>query len=177
MTHQPAHPYKPPLPLTPTTHARTCVHIQVENSSKQSVYKFLKVLEGLRRWELCSPDVSAAVEFCRARVVEMAVEEYEEWIAQAFPAVVRPKTAPAGLARGQGQHQQQQQGVASEDADAEASGAEGRGGAGGGGVEGRMGGVRSSAAVRGSVKSAVSVANGADGKRRMVQSAVAKGRR
>jgi hypothetical protein len=51
----------------------------VESTSKQSVYKFLQVLEGLREWEICSPDISAAVEFCRERIVDLGVETYEEW--------------------------------------------------------------------------------------------------
>ena len=56
-------------------------HLQVE-SSKQSAYKLLKVLSGLRDWEICAPDVSAAVEFCRQNIVEMSVDEYEEWFQQ-----------------------------------------------------------------------------------------------
>ncbi|XP_074656915.1 coiled-coil domain-containing protein 60-like [Tubulanus polymorphus] len=76
-------------------------HGMVE-SSKHSTYKFLRVLSGLREWEICSPDVSAAIEFCRERVVEMSPDEYEEWIGQQFPAVrrpvvQRPQTAPANL--------------------------------------------------------------------------------
>lgn len=67
----------------------------MENTSKQSVYSFLKVLEGLHLWEICHPDISAAAEFCRAKIVEMSIEEYEEWFAQAFPKILRPKTAPA----------------------------------------------------------------------------------
>ncbi|BFZ21106.1 hypothetical protein BsWGS_24145 [Bradybaena similaris] len=67
----------------------------MENTSKQSVYSFLKVLEGLHLWEICHPDISAAAEFCRAKIVEMSIEEYEEWFSQAFPKVLRPKTAPA----------------------------------------------------------------------------------
>ncbi|XP_048257312.1 coiled-coil domain-containing protein 60-like isoform X3 [Haliotis rufescens] len=70
---------------------------QVESTSKQSVYKFLKVLETLRDWELCSPDISAAIEFCREKVVEMTVEEYEEWFQQQFPKIQRPQTAPPML--------------------------------------------------------------------------------
>ena len=46
------------------------------------MYKFLKVLEGLRHWELCNPDVAAAVEFCRARIVDMSIDEFEEWFGQ-----------------------------------------------------------------------------------------------
>ncbi|XP_070209322.1 coiled-coil domain-containing protein 60-like [Littorina saxatilis] len=69
----------------------------VESTSKQSVYKFLKVLEGLRDWEICSPDISAAIEFCRERIVDLSVEEYEEWFRSVFPRINRPQTAPAGL--------------------------------------------------------------------------------
>ena len=67
--------------------------MQVE-ASKQSTYKFLKVLAGLRDWEICAPDVSAAIEFCREKIVEMSVEEYEEFFTHQFPSVVRPHTAP-----------------------------------------------------------------------------------
>ncbi|XP_059154779.1 coiled-coil domain-containing protein 60-like [Physella acuta] len=69
----------------------------VESSSKQSVLKFLKVLEGLRHWEICNPDISAAIEFCRARIVDMSVDDYEVWFTQAFPKIPRPKTAPVSL--------------------------------------------------------------------------------
>ncbi|KAK7489376.1 hypothetical protein BaRGS_00019320 [Batillaria attramentaria] len=69
----------------------------VESTSKQSVYKFLKVLEGLREWEICSPDIAAAIEFCRERIVDLSIEEYEEWFASVFPRVNRPQTAPPGL--------------------------------------------------------------------------------
>ena len=57
------------------------------DSGKQSAFKFLRVLEGLRDWEVCSPDISAAVEFCREKIVEMPVDEYEEWFQQQFPKV------------------------------------------------------------------------------------------
>ncbi|XP_076437921.1 coiled-coil domain-containing protein 60-like isoform X2 [Babylonia areolata] len=70
---------------------------QVESTSKQSVYKFLKVLESLRDWEICSPDISAAIEFCRERIVDLSVEEYEEWFKSVFPRISRPHTAPATL--------------------------------------------------------------------------------
>lgn len=67
---------------------------QVEGTGKQTIYKFLRVLEGLREWEICSPDVTAAIEFCRERIVEMTVEEYEWWFKERFPKVTRPQTAP-----------------------------------------------------------------------------------
>ena len=60
--------------------------MQVE-ASKQSAYKFLMVLTSLRDWEICAPDVSAAIEFCREKIVEMSVEEYEDWFRQQFPKV------------------------------------------------------------------------------------------
>ncbi|XP_060590036.1 coiled-coil domain-containing protein 60-like isoform X8 [Ruditapes philippinarum] len=66
----------------------------VEGTGKQSIYKFIKVLEGLREWEICCPDITAAVEFCRERIVEMTVDEYESWFTQRFPKVTRPQTAP-----------------------------------------------------------------------------------
>lgn len=68
--------------------------LQVEGTGKQSIYKFIKVLEGLREWEICSPDITAAVEFCRERIVEMTIEEYELWFTQRFPKITRPQTAP-----------------------------------------------------------------------------------
>ncbi|KAL5013469.1 hypothetical protein ScPMuIL_007739 [Solemya velum] len=66
----------------------------MEGSGKSSVYKFLLVVESLRPWELCSPDVSAAIEFVREKVVSMAVEDYEEWFQHTFPKITRPQTAP-----------------------------------------------------------------------------------
>ncbi|XP_052260271.1 coiled-coil domain-containing protein 60-like isoform X2 [Dreissena polymorpha] len=70
----------------------------VEGSGKQSIYKFIKVLEGLREWEICSPDITAAIEFCREHIVEMTVEEYESWFSQRFPRITRPQTAPPATA-------------------------------------------------------------------------------
>ncbi|KAL3889727.1 hypothetical protein ACJMK2_002056 [Sinanodonta woodiana] len=69
----------------------------VEGSGKHSIYKFMKVLQTLRDWEICSPDVTAAIEFCRERIVEMTIEEYEEWFQQRFPKVTRPQTAPPAV--------------------------------------------------------------------------------
>lgn len=56
--------------------------------------KFLKVLSGLQPWQICSPDISAAIEFFRAKIIDMTVEEYERWFQQQFPFVYRPETAP-----------------------------------------------------------------------------------
>lgn len=63
-------------------------HFQVE-AGKQSNFKFIKILAGLREWEICSPDVSAAVEFCREKIVEMDVDEYEKWFGDTFPSISR----------------------------------------------------------------------------------------
>ncbi|XP_075691590.1 coiled-coil domain-containing protein 60 [Rhinoderma darwinii] len=41
---------------------------------------FLKVLNGLRPWELCSPDISVAIEFVREHLVEMPLQEYVTWL-------------------------------------------------------------------------------------------------
>ena len=57
--------------------------------------KFEQVLSGLRVWELCSPDVSAAVEFCRERIVELPIDEYEAWFHETFPHVTRPAVVMA----------------------------------------------------------------------------------
>ena len=53
------------------------------------------MLSALRLWELCSPDVSAAIEFCRQRIVEMPVQEYEAWFRRNFPHVMRPAVVKA----------------------------------------------------------------------------------
>lgn len=74
----------------------------MENTSKQAVIKFLKVLEGLREWEICAPDIAAAVEFCRERIVDISIDEYEEWFASVFPRITRPQTAPPTLSGEQG---------------------------------------------------------------------------
>lgn len=65
------------------------VVLQVE-AGKQSAIKLQRVLSGLRPWEICSPDVSAAIEFCRERIVEMPVDEYEKWFSETFPTITRP---------------------------------------------------------------------------------------
>jgi len=40
---------------------------------------FLASLRTLRTWELCSPDVAAAIEFVRAQIVHMATDEFDQW--------------------------------------------------------------------------------------------------
>ena len=67
----------------------------MESSGQQpSALNFLKVLGTLREWEICSPDVTAAVEFGREKVVNMPVDTYEAWFQSQFPRVIRPQTAP-----------------------------------------------------------------------------------
>ncbi|XP_009864653.1 PREDICTED: coiled-coil domain-containing protein 60, partial [Apaloderma vittatum] len=41
---------------------------------------FLKVLEDLQVWELCSPEIAAAVEFVRESIVQMPEEDFSEWL-------------------------------------------------------------------------------------------------
>ncbi|KGL73470.1 Coiled-coil domain-containing protein 60, partial [Tinamus guttatus] len=40
---------------------------------------FVKALADLQVWELCSPEIAAAVEFVRESVVQMPEEEFSEW--------------------------------------------------------------------------------------------------
>ncbi|XP_072921547.1 coiled-coil domain-containing protein 60-like [Hemitrygon akajei] len=55
---------------------------------------FLKVLHGLRNWELCSPDVSAAVEFLRDEVIRMPMEDYDSWLQLKLKMPQRIQSAP-----------------------------------------------------------------------------------
>ncbi|KAM8961213.1 coiled-coil domain-containing protein 60-like [Pelodytes ibericus] len=41
---------------------------------------FLKMLSGLRNWELCAPDISVAIEFVREHVIQMPLEDYTFWL-------------------------------------------------------------------------------------------------
>lgn len=69
--------------------------LQTESSSKANEHKFTKVLKLIRTWEICSPNIAAAVEFCRDRIIEMSEEDFEELYQHIFPMIDRPKTAPA----------------------------------------------------------------------------------
>ena len=69
--------------------------LQTESSSKASEHKFTRVLKLIRSFEICSPNIAAAVEFCRDRIIEMAEDDFEELFQHLFPAIERPKTAPA----------------------------------------------------------------------------------
>ncbi|KAI5946669.1 Coiled-coil domain-containing protein 60 [Manis javanica] len=41
---------------------------------------FLKVLQDLRSWELCSPDIAVAIEFVREHIIHMTQEDYISWL-------------------------------------------------------------------------------------------------
>ncbi|XP_061458606.1 coiled-coil domain-containing protein 60 isoform X2 [Rhineura floridana] len=55
---------------------------------------FLKVLGELRIWEICSPDICAAVEFLREFIVEMPEEDYKQWLQSRVPIPKRAHSAP-----------------------------------------------------------------------------------
>ncbi|CAH6778810.1 Ccdc60 [Phodopus roborovskii] len=40
----------------------------------------LKVLQDLRIWELCSPDIAVAIEFVREHIIHMPQEDYTNWL-------------------------------------------------------------------------------------------------
>ncbi|KAM8797533.1 coiled-coil domain-containing protein 60 [Eudromia elegans] len=46
---------------------------------------FLKALADLQVWELCSPEIAAAVEFVRESVVQMPEEDFSEWFQTRAP--------------------------------------------------------------------------------------------
>ncbi|XP_064322752.1 coiled-coil domain-containing protein 60 [Phalacrocorax carbo] len=50
---------------------------------------FLKALDDLQVWELCSPEIAAAVEFVRESIVQMPEEDFSEW----FQTRVAPLSA------------------------------------------------------------------------------------
>nr|XP_056715720.1 coiled-coil domain-containing protein 60 [Euleptes europaea] len=55
---------------------------------------FLKVLGELRVWEICSPDVSAAIQFLRENIVGMPEEDYRHWLQSRVPIQKRARSAP-----------------------------------------------------------------------------------
>ena len=65
-------------------------------SGNQTAFKFLRVLATLRVWEICSPDVSAAVDFCREKIIEMPIYEFDAWFASKFPEVAQEGALPTG---------------------------------------------------------------------------------
>jgi len=63
-------------------------------SKKMDETAFFKILETLRIWELLSPDVMSAVEFCRERIVEVKIDEFDIWFQSKHPQayVARPES-------------------------------------------------------------------------------------
>ncbi|XP_066545815.1 coiled-coil domain-containing protein 60 isoform X1 [Amia ocellicauda] len=57
--------------------------------------QFLKVLSGLRLWELCSPDFCVAVEMVREHIVRMSKADYEVWLWSRVTVPPRVQSAPA----------------------------------------------------------------------------------
>uniref|UniRef100_A0A670KKH3 Coiled-coil domain containing 60 n=1 Tax=Podarcis muralis TaxID=64176 RepID=A0A670KKH3_PODMU len=55
---------------------------------------FLKVLGELRIWEICSPDICAAVEFLREYIVEMPMDDYKQWLQSRVTIPKRAHSAP-----------------------------------------------------------------------------------
>ncbi|XP_049643735.1 coiled-coil domain-containing protein 60 [Suncus etruscus] len=49
----------------------------------------LKVLQELRSWELCSPDIAVAIEFVREHIIHMPQEEYIKWLQNKINMPVR----------------------------------------------------------------------------------------
>lgn len=49
------------------------------------------MLKSLRIWELISPDVMSAVEFCREKILEIQVEEFEKWFKLTHPDFFVPR--------------------------------------------------------------------------------------
>ncbi|XP_030075343.1 coiled-coil domain-containing protein 60 isoform X2 [Microcaecilia unicolor] len=55
---------------------------------------FLKMLSGLRTWELCSPDLCVAIEFVRENLVRMSENDYAAWLHSQVPVSSRSQSAP-----------------------------------------------------------------------------------
>ncbi|XP_067911686.1 coiled-coil domain-containing protein 60-like isoform X2 [Heterodontus francisci] len=65
-----------------------------QQSFRVRPHQFFKVLNGLRNWELCSPDISAAIEFMRDKVVQMPAEDYDSWLQLKLDLPKRIQSAP-----------------------------------------------------------------------------------
>nr|XP_054094937.1 coiled-coil domain-containing protein 60 isoform X7 [Callithrix jacchus] len=50
----------------------------------------LKVLQDLRIWELCSPDIAVAIEFVREHIIHMPQEDYINWLQNRVNIPIRP---------------------------------------------------------------------------------------
>nr|XP_019609523.1 PREDICTED: coiled-coil domain-containing protein 60 [Rhinolophus sinicus] len=53
----------------------------------------LKVLQDLRIWELCSPDIAVAIEFVREHIIHMPQEDYVNWLQNRISIPIRPHSA------------------------------------------------------------------------------------
>ncbi|XP_038202536.1 coiled-coil domain-containing protein 60 isoform X2 [Arvicola amphibius] len=54
----------------------------------------LKVLQELRIWELCSPDIAVAIEFVREHIIHMPLEDYINWLQTRVNMPLRHYTIP-----------------------------------------------------------------------------------
>ncbi|KAM5194635.1 coiled-coil domain-containing protein 60 [Mantella aurantiaca] len=54
--------------------------LEVKQFVRIRINSFLKVLAGLRNWELCSPDICVAIEFVREHLVQMPLQDYIRWL-------------------------------------------------------------------------------------------------
>ncbi|XP_040587464.1 coiled-coil domain-containing protein 60 isoform X1 [Mesocricetus auratus] len=55
----------------------------------------LKVLQDLRIWELCSPDIAVAIEFVREHIIHMPQEDYITWLQSRVSMPIRQQTTQA----------------------------------------------------------------------------------
>ncbi|XP_045152642.1 coiled-coil domain-containing protein 60 [Echinops telfairi] len=55
----------------------------------------LKVLQDLRTWELCSPDIAVAIEFVREHIIHMPQQDYITWLQTRLNMPIRSHSAPA----------------------------------------------------------------------------------
>ncbi|XP_007936477.1 coiled-coil domain-containing protein 60 [Orycteropus afer afer] len=55
----------------------------------------LKVLQDLRVWELCSPDIAVAIEFVREHIIHMPQEDYVSWLQNRISIPLQLQSAPA----------------------------------------------------------------------------------
>ncbi|KAM9746936.1 coiled-coil domain-containing protein 60 [Dama dama] len=53
----------------------------------------LKVLQELRPWELCSPDIAVAIEFVREHIIHMPQEDYISWLQNRINIPIRSQSA------------------------------------------------------------------------------------
>ncbi|XP_020863564.1 coiled-coil domain-containing protein 60 [Phascolarctos cinereus] len=54
----------------------------------------LRVLQDLRTWELCSPDIAVAIEFVREHIVQMPQADYIKWLRTRVNLPMRSHSAP-----------------------------------------------------------------------------------